>query len=114
MKKSSARSAAAMLALAGLVAAAPAMAFTRHPETPAEAGQTRQLNLQSLQQAQGQAPSSMQANLGSQSTQQDMQGAPSDMNAPAADNSAQKPMSSDEPSQPAGETQTPDQNPNGQ
>src|SRR5580692_7435293 len=61
MTKSFARSGVAVVALAGLLAAAPAMAFTHHPSTPAERAQTQQLNEQSLAAAQGQAPANQMA-----------------------------------------------------
>lgn len=52
-------------AIAMLVAiSAPAFAFTHHPSTPQERSQTRDLNLEQLAIAKGQAPSNMQANAG--------------------------------------------------
>jgi hypothetical protein len=44
------------VAIAGLMGAAPALAFTHHPGTPAEHQQTDDLNAQQLQQAQSGTP----------------------------------------------------------
>jgi hypothetical protein len=61
MRKFPVLGSALVLALSGAFIAAPAMAFTHHPSTPQERQQTKELNLQSLQQAQGQAPANQQA-----------------------------------------------------
>jgi hypothetical protein len=67
MRKTHLWSGAAILAFAGLVAAAPAGAATHHRHhgmsTPAEREKTKQLNLQQLAMAQGQAPSNMTASV---------------------------------------------------
>lgn len=61
MRKFPALGSALVLALTGAFVAAPALAHTHHPSTPQERQQTRELNLQSLQQAEGQAPANQQA-----------------------------------------------------
>ncbi len=123
MKITLTRSGTVIVAFAGLLAAAPAMAFTHHPSTAAERAQTRDLNLQALQKAQGQAPSNMQANLGTQNTGAPNMGASATANGGGAgmsapngnmsnNTSAQQPMSSDESSQPTSpQTPVPDQKP---
>jgi hypothetical protein len=69
MRKFPALGSALVLALTGAFIAAPALAHTRHPSTPQEREQTRQLNMQALQQAQGQAPANQQAMNGQQQQQ---------------------------------------------
>jgi hypothetical protein len=66
MRKFPALGSALVLALTGAFVAAPALAHTHHPSTPQERQQTRDLNLQQLQMAQGQAPANQQAMNGQQ------------------------------------------------
>ena len=61
MTKFQALGSAFALALAGAIVAVPAMARTHHPSTSGERAQTRDLNLQQLAIAQGQAPANQQA-----------------------------------------------------
>jgi hypothetical protein len=61
MRKFPVLGSALVLALSGAFIAAPAMAFTHHPSTPQERQQTKELNEQSLKQAEGQAPANQQA-----------------------------------------------------
>jgi hypothetical protein len=67
MRKSHLWSGAAVVALAGLLATAPAVAATHHrhhgQSTAAEREKTKQLNLQQVAMAQGQAPSNMTASV---------------------------------------------------
>jgi hypothetical protein len=67
MRKSHLWSGAAVVAFAGLLATAPAVAATHHrhhgQSTAAEREKTKQLNLQQLAMAQGQAPSNMTASV---------------------------------------------------
>lgn len=88
-------------AIAMLVAmSVPAFAFTHHPSTPRERAQTRDLNLQQLALAKGQAPSDMQANAGTTSNE---------MNNTAPAQS--QPTTPDESSQPLSpQTPAPDNN----
>ena len=61
MRKFQLLGSACVLALTGALIAAPAAAHTHHPSTPQERAQTRDLNLQQLAAAQGQAPANQQA-----------------------------------------------------
>jgi len=65
MRKTHLWSGAAVMAIAGLLVAGPAAAAHRHhgQSTPAERAQTKQLNLQQLAMAQGQAPANMTASV---------------------------------------------------
>lgn len=58
------------VAAASLGYAAPALAFTHHPGTPAEHRQTEDLNQQQLEKAQAQDQTAMQANAAAPSDQQ--------------------------------------------
>src|SRR5215472_15938825 len=61
MRKFQVLGSAVVLALTGALITAPASARTHHPSTPQERAQTRDLNLQQLAIAQGQAPANQQA-----------------------------------------------------
>jgi hypothetical protein len=61
MKKFQALGSVLALALAGTIVTVPAMARTHHPSTSGERAQTRDLNMQQLAIAQGQAPANQQA-----------------------------------------------------
>jgi hypothetical protein len=71
MMKFQALGSAVALALAGTMIAVPAMARTHHPSTRSERAQTKDLNVQQLAIAQGQAPPNQQAMNGNAPAQQD-------------------------------------------
>jgi hypothetical protein len=70
MRKFQTLGSALVLALTTALIAAPASARTHHPSTPQERAQTRDLNLQQLAIAQGQAPANQQAMNAAQTGQQ--------------------------------------------
>jgi hypothetical protein len=114
MRKFPALGSALVLALTGAFVAAPALAHTHHPSTPQERQQTRDLNLQQLQIAQGQAPANQQAmnaqgdaQAQAQGQMQPQQPAASDQagNAQTAPTTAPRgPAPADNVSQPASQT----------
>src|SRR5215469_12193527 len=78
MKKFQVLGSAVVFSLTGALIAAPATAHTRHPSTPQERAQTRDLNLQQLAIAQRQPPANQQAmNTGQTEQQAPAQQAPS-------------------------------------
>jgi len=104
MTKTFARSGVAIVAFAGLLVAAPAMAFTHHPSTPAEREQTKELNLQALSSAQSQAPANQMANANANTSvaPSDMSGAPQPQTpATTAPSDQQATPSAQQPAQPA-------------
>jgi hypothetical protein len=78
------------VAIAGLIGAAPALAFTHHPGTPAEHRQTEDLNQQQLNQAQAQPGTSAQSASATTGAPTDQQAnaAPTDQQASAAPSAA--------------------------
>ncbi len=104
MTKTFARSGVAIVAFAGLLVAAPAMAFTHHPSTPAEREQTKELNLQALSSAQGQAPANQMANASVAPS--DMSGAPQQQTPATTAPADQQPAPSAHPAQPSDSNNT--------
>jgi hypothetical protein len=93
MRKFPALGSALVLALTGALITAPAVARTHHPSTAKEREATRDLNLQQLAAAQGQAPANQQAMNAGQTApaqgQTQSQSAPSDQtNGQAAQSSS--------------------------
>jgi hypothetical protein len=97
MRKFQVLGSAIVLALTGALIAAPADARTRHPSTPQERTQTRDLNLQQLAIAQGQAPANQQAMNTGQTEQQ----------APSNQEQATPPANAPSTNAPASGAQTP-------
>src|SRR5215469_12823230 len=105
MRKLRALGGAAMLVLAGALIAAPASARTHHPSTPQERSQTRDLNLQQLAIAQGQAPANQQAmNAAPPGQPAPGQG---QQNAPTDQGQATQPAGAPAPNAPSNGTQAP-------
>ena len=123
MRKTKLWSGAAVLALAGVLAA-PALAATHHrhhqgQSTPAERAQTKQLNLQQLAMAQGQAPSNMTASVAKPNATPEVStpnlntnNNNTNSNMSSSPTTTAQPGSNDESSQPVSpQTPTPDQKP---
>jgi hypothetical protein len=119
MRKFRALGSAVVFALTGALIAAPATARTHHPSTSQERTQTRDLNLQQLAIAQGQAPANQQAmnaQPGQQAPAEVQQNAPSNQgqatqpNAPAPNapsNGAQAPAAPSDQSAPKAQQPAP-------
>ena len=89
MKKFQALGGAIVFALTGALIAAPAFARTHHPSsTPQERAQTRDLNLQQLAAAQGQAPANQQAMNANQQPAQPAPAQTEKQNAPSSQGQA--------------------------
>jgi hypothetical protein len=99
MRKFRALGGAAVLALTGVLIAAPATAFTHHPSTAKERAATRDLNLQQLAIAQGQAPANQQAMNAGQPGQQAP--AQAQQNAPSNEGTSTQPANAPAPNAPS-------------
>ena len=97
MRKFPALGSALVLALTGAFVTDPALARTRHPSTAQERQQTRELNLQSLQQAQG-VPANQQA---MNAVQPQEAPTPAQSEAPAANTDQPEAITPAAPNQPA-------------
>jgi hypothetical protein len=106
MKKFPVLGSALVLALSGSFISIPAMAFTHHPSTAKERAQTRDLNEQSLAQAEGQAPTNQQAMNANGAQPAAQQPAPAQNAAPNA-SQAQTPATTPAPSADNGNMQAP-------
>lgn len=91
MKKFQALGGAFVFALTGALVAAPAFARTHHPSTPQERAQTRDLNLQQLAAAQGQAPANQQAMNANQQPAQPAPAQTENQNTPSNQGQAAQP-----------------------